>query len=292
MVMYNVKRGKNEALFQVFNYALLTVFGFVMLMPLISVASASLSSSFAVDTKKVFLVPVDFTFATWQYIFTLQTLWRSLAVTASVTFIGTFLSLFLNTLMAYPLSKREFALSKVLLMGIVITMVFKAPVIPYFLTIKNIGLYNSFLVLILPHIFSPFELIILVTFLRQVPKELEESAMIEGCGYIRILFSIILPSSKAVCATIGLFYAVGIWNQFYTPLLFIENDKLYPLQLMIRSYIAQSDFVTNMLVKKELYNDTTVKAAVVIFSMLPIVMVYPYVQKYFIKGAMIGSIKG
>ena len=173
------------------NHIVLVIFGFLMLLPLLSVLAVSLSSSLAVNTGKVFIVPVDFTFASWGYIFTLKRIWKSLFLTASVTVAGTALSLLLNALMAYPLSKKEFAPGKYLLMGIAITMIFKAPIIPYFLTLKNIGLFDNVLVLVLPHLFVAYYLIIMVTFLRQIPKELEESAMIEGCGYVQLLFRII-----------------------------------------------------------------------------------------------------
>jgi len=290
--MAGIKGQKGSRLFQFFNYLLLTVFGFLMVVPFFSVLAASLSSRYAVDTKRVFIFPVEFTFASWEYIFSFNTLWRSLGLTALVTLIGTFLALLINALAAYPLSKKDFGPGKVLLMGIVISMIFKSPAIPYFLTLNALGLYDNFWVLILPHLIMSYNLIILITFLRQVPKELEESAMIEGCGYLRILFSIILPSSKAAFATVGLFYAVMIWNQFSAPLWFIQNHKLYPLQLLIRSYISDAEVPTTYNVSAVLYNDKTVKAAVVIFSVLPIIIVYPYLQKYFIKGAMIGSVKG
>ena len=292
--MNRQKKTLGEKLFQYFIYILMAVFGFIMLLPLLTVASVSLSSPLAADTGKVFIVPVDFTFASWGYIFSLTRLWKSLLLTTFTTLSGTALSLLLNALMAYPLSKKEFTPGKFILMGIAITMIFKAPIIPYFLTLRSIGLFDSFFVLIAPHLFVSYFLIIMVTFLRQIPKELEESAMIEGCGYLQTLFKIILPSSKAMLATVGLFYAVMDWNQFMHPLLFIQNQNLYPLQLVIRSFIAGDEMIRDYfsIDKKALFNDTTVKAAVVMFSALPVIMVYPYLQKYFDKGAMVGSIKG
>ena len=292
--MYRPRRTMGEALFYYLNYIVLAVLGFVMLLPLLSVLSVSLSSSLAVNTGKVFLVPVDFTFASWGYIFTLKRIWKALFLTASATLAGTSLSLLLNALMAYPLSKKEFAPGRFILMGIAITMIFRAPIIPYFLTMKSIGLFDNILVLVVPHLFVAYYLIIMVTFLRQIPRELEESAMIEGCGYLQLLFRIILPSSKAMLATVGLFYAVMDWNQFMHPLLFIQNQNLYPLQLVIRTFVTGDEVVVGYfnLDQRELLNDKTVKAAVVIFSVLPIMMVYPFIQKYFVKGAMVGSIKG
>lgn len=283
-----------EIIFQYINYILLTVFGFVMLAPLLSVLATSLSNPHAVSIGKVSLLPVNFTIASWEYILGLWRLWSSLLITAIVTVTGTALSLFLNSLMAFPLSKKEFAPGKLLLVGITVTMIFKAPLIPYFLTVKAIGLYNNILVLILPSLFGAYYLIIMVTFMRQLPKELEESAIIDGCGYTQVLFRIILPSSKAMLATIGLYFAISYWNQFQHPLIFIENQKLFPLQITIRSFIIGDDTIKPVFDAdmNRLYNPETVKSAVVIFCMLPIIAVYPFLQKYFIKGTMIGSIKG
>ena len=292
--MKSQKKTMGEGIFHYLIYILLAIFGFIMLLPMLTVASVSLSSPLAADTGKVFISPVDFTFSSWGYIFSLERIWKSLLLTTGVTIAGTFFSLLLNALMAYPLSKKEFTPGRFILMGIAITMIFRAPIIPYFLTLKSIGLYDNILVMIVPHLFVSYFLIIMVTFLRQIPKELEESAMIEGCGYLQTLFKIVLPSSKAMLATIGLFYAVMDWNQFMHPLLFIENQKLFPLQLVIRSFITGDDVIVDILSvnNKQLYNDTTVKAAVVMFSVLPVIMVYPFLQKYFVKGAMVGSIKG
>lgn len=292
--MRGPRRSTGEAILGYLNHLVLAIVAFLMLLPLLSVLSVSLSSSLAVNTGKVFIIPVDFTFASWDYIFTLKRIWKSLLLTASATMAGTSLSVLLNALMAYPLSKKEFAPGRFLLMGIAVTMIFRAPIIPYFLTLKSIGLFDNILVLVIPHLFVAYYLIIMVTFLRQIPRELEESAMIEGCGYLQLLFRIILPSSKAMLATVGLFYAVMDWNQFMHPLLFLQNQNLYPLQMVIRTFVTGDEVVVGFfrLDQRELLNDKTVKAAVVIFSVLPIVMVYPFIQKYFVKGAMIGSIKG
>jgi putative aldouronate transport system permease protein len=292
-VVTGIRRTKAERVFAWLNYGWLGLFGFLMLLPLLSVLSTSVSSPLAVDTGKVFITPVGITPASWRYIFTFGPLWRSLALTGAVTILGTALCLVLNALMAYPLSKKEFAPSAAILMGIAATMIFKAPIIPYFLTLRKLGLFDSPFVLIVPHLFSAYYLIIMVAFMRQIPKELEESAMIVGAGYMQILFRIILPSSTAMLASIGLFYAVGLWNQFLHPLLFIQNQVLYPLQLMIRAYTTEREIIAVVPGKDVvMFNDKTVKAAIVMFSVLPIVPLYLYAQKYFIKGVMVGSLKG
>jgi len=283
-----------ECLFCYSNYIFMVLFGFIMLVPLLAVVSTSLSSPHAVSTGKVFLFPVDFTLASWKYILGLDKMWRSFLLTVAVTATGTVLSLILNSMMAYPLSKKEFAPGKYIMLAMSATLIFNAPMIPYFLTVRKLGLFDNVLVLILPSLFGAYFMIIMVTFMRQMPRELEESAIIDGAGYMQILFRIVLPSSKAMLATIGLFYAVSYWNQFKHPLLFIQNQKLYPLQLTIRAFLTGEEVQWTPLdpVQKKMYNPDTVRSAVVIFCVLPIILTYPYLQRYFIKGVMIGSIKG
>ena len=173
------------------------------------------------------------------------------------------------------------------------TMIFKAPTVPYFLTVRSYGLYNNVLVLILPHILSAYNLAIMRTFFKQFPSEVEEAAEIDGCGSFQTLIRIVLPSSKAVLATVGLFYGVTIWNQFQHPMMFISKTELYPLQLKIRQLINAGGDITGMVVRSDVnYNETTLGAAAVVFAIIPVVAVYPWLQKYFAKGAMLGSVKG
>ena len=291
-----ISQTKGEAVFNVINRFLLLLFALCMIIPLMHVFSVSLSSTFAVDRKQVFLFPVGFTFASWKYTLGLSELWVSVRLTVFVTLSGTFLALLINALMAYPLSKRNFALSKILLYAVVVSMIFKSPTIPYFLTLRSIGMIDSVWVLILPHILSSYNLIIMVTFFRQIPDELEEAAVIEGCGYFRLLFNIIIPCSKAVIGTLSLFYAVTVWNQFSHPLMFINSVRLFPLQLKIRQYISSGAselmglFAGNAAQRQ--YNSETVKATIVLFSLIPIACVYPFVQKHFVKGVTLGGIKG
>ena len=195
--------------------------------------------------------------------------------------------------MAYPLSKKEFKLSHIIMVGVIITMIFKAPIVPYFITMRSIGLYNNPLVLVLPHILSAYNLAVMRTFFMQFSKEIEESAMIDGCGPFRTLFKIVLPSSKAIIATIGLFYGVVFWNQYQHPLYFIQDTRLYPLQMKVRQFINEGTELQTLAVKANVnYTDRSLKAAIVVFAILPIIAIYPFIQKYFEKGAMLGSVKG
>lgn len=175
---------------------------------------------------------------------------------------------------------------------VVITMIFRYPIIPYYLTLRNYGLYDKIWALILPHTIVAYNMILMRTFFRQLPEEVEESAKIEGCGYWQVLFRIVLPMSMPVLATVGLFYAVMLWDQYLHPLLFIENRALYPLQLKLREYLTSSEDILDVVGKHRDYNRDTLRAATVIFAALPIMMVYPFLQKYFVKGANLGAVKG
>lgn len=282
-----------DRMFQRIITAMLCIMAIVAIIPLLSVVALSFSSKNAVNMNAVSLWPVEFTLDSWKCIFGRSDMWRSAAITLGSTVIGTVMALAITSLMAYPLSKKEFKLQRILMVLVVITMIFKAPTVPYFLTLRNIGLYNNPWVLVLPHILSAYNMIVMRTFFQQFPKEVEESAMIDGCGHFRLLVDIVLPSSKAVLATIGLFYAVGIWNQYQHPLYFIQNTDLYPLQMKIRQFINEGSELMTLTMKNSMnYTDRSLKAATVIFAILPIMAVYPFLQKHFAKGAMLGSVKG
>lgn len=284
---------RNIAFGSVVNYAILTLIGALMIIPLLTILATSLSSAIAVDKGLVQLWPVEFTTESWKHILGMESLWKSFGLNVLATVAGTFNAMLFTSLMAYPLAKSEFKAGKVIMLMIVIIMIFKAPVIPYFLVLKSYGLYNSFWVLILPHTIVAYNLIILRTFFKQIPIELEEAAKMEGCGYFQTLFRIVFPVSKPAIVTVTLFYAVMIWNQFMHPIMFIEDQSLYPLQLKLREFITSTNFssLIESLSGPKLYSDRTLRAAVVLYSTIPIVLVYPFIQKYFEKGAMLGSVK-
>lgn len=292
MVMQQSTKG--EKIFLRLNIIVLLILTFIAAVPFLTVIALSFSSKLPADLNQVSLWPVKFTFASWKYILVSgSALWKAFGLTLITTIIGTILALLVTAMMAYPLSKGEFKLSKVLMLAVIITMIFKAPVVPYFLTVKSIGLYNNFLVLIVPHIFSAFNLAIMRTFFKQFPAEVEEAAFMDGCGYFRILFKIILPSSTAVLATLGLFYGLTIWNQFQHPMMFITDTKLFPLQMKIRQLISDENAIPVLADMSGInYNERTLRAATIVFSIIPVALIYPYLQKYFVKGAMLGSVKG
>ena len=285
-----MRESLRDRLFRLAMTGVLLLLAVVMMIPLLSVLALSFSSKAAADMNAVNLLPVGFTFDSWRYILSNRDIWRSFFITVIATVSGVVLSLAITSLFAYPLSKKEFKASKLLMIVALITMVFKAPVVPYFLTLKNIGLFNNPLVLVLPQILTAYNMIIMRSFFQQFPAEVEEAAMIDGASRFKVFYQIVLPSSKAVLATVGLFYGVTLWNQFQHPMMFIQD---IPLQMKIRQLIGSGSELQNVAASVNVnYSDRTLQAVVVVFAILPIIAVYPFIQKYFTKGAMLGSVKG
>ena len=288
-----MRESLRDRLFRLAMTGVLLLLAVVMMIPLLSVLALSFSSKAAADMNAVNLLPVGVTFDSWRYILSNRDIWRSFFITVIATVSGVVLSLAITSLFAYPLSKKEFKASKLLMIVALITMVFKAPVVPYFLTLKNIGLFNNPLVLVLPQILTAYNMIIMRSFFQQFPAEVEEAAMIDGASRFKVFYQIVLPSSKAVLATVGLFYGVTLWNQFQHPMMFIQDMKLFPLQMKIRQLIGSGSELQNVAASVNVnYSDRTLQAVVVVFAILPIIAVYPFIQKYFTKGAMLGSVKG
>ena len=288
-----MRESLRDRLFRLAMTGVLLLLAVVMMIPLLSVLALSFSSKAAADMNAVNLLPVGFTFDSWRYILSNRDIWRSFFITVIATVSGVVLSLAITSLFAYPLSKKEFKASKLLMIVALITMVFKAPVVPYFLTLKNIGLFNNPLVLVLPQILTAYNMIIMRSFFQQFPAEVEEAAMIDGASRFKVFYQIVLPSSKAVLATVGLFYGVTLSNQFQHPMMFIQDMKLFPLQMKIRQLIGSGSELQNVAASVNVnYSDRTLQAVVVVFAILPIIAVYPFIQKYFTKGAMLGSVKG
>ncbi|GAB1154971.1 carbohydrate ABC transporter permease [Paenibacillus illinoisensis] len=288
-----MKQTFGEKCFQVANYVFLTAAALTMILPLLHLLAVSLSSPVAADSKEVFLWPVGFTMASWNHILQSSGLWQSFGVTVFITVAGTALSMLFSVLTAFPLSRKEFLIRKQVMLGIVITMIFNAPMIPFFLTVRELGMMNSIWALIIPGVIGTFNMVILRTFFMNLPKELDDTARIDGCHDFRILFQIYLPLSKPVLATVSLFYAVGYWNTFQRAVLFVRDPDLWPLQMKLRAYLTSPEELAqvNMFLDDYDFNTTTLKAATILFASVPIILVYPYLQKYFVKGSLLGSLK-
>ena len=270
----------------------LVIVAFLTAYPVVNTLAVSFSSGFMADRGQVGLIPREFNTSSWGYIASNSALWRSMFNSVFVTVVGTSLSLFVTSLFAYALANKKFRLRRIISFAIVFTMIFRYPIIPYFLSIRSYGLLDSHWALILPHAVTAYNLIILRTFFKQLPDELEECAIIEGAGSFRILFQIVLPLSKPAIATVGLFFAVQAWNLFFHPILFIRSDELLTLQPRLRMMLdVVLDEESNMQTLEN-YSQYTVQAATIMFATIPILCVYPFLQRHFVKGAMLGSIKG
>lgn len=262
-----IKVSSNDFWYSFSITAVLVLFGIVSLIPLVSELALSFSSKAASDMNAVTLWPVDFTLESWKYMLSQMTLWRSFFISATSTVIGVALSLVINVLMAYPLAKNDFPLHKVLMLFVVFTMIFKAPTVPYYLQIVRLGLRDDYWVMVLPHILTAYNLIVMRSFFHAFPADIEEAAAIDGCGKFRTLFRIVLPSSKPVLMTVGLYYGVTLWNQYQTPLMFISDTKLFPLQREIQRILSSGgDMVAIAKYADVNYTTATLSAVVVIFA--------------------------
>ena len=285
-----------DRLLLTFNEIVLVALSLLMLYPLVNTLAISLSSGVAAESGRVTVWPIDFQLAGWQYIARNTSLQRSFLNSVYVTVLGTMASLAFTALFAYPLSKSYFRLRRVLSLLVVFTMIFRYPLIPYFLALRSYGLMNNLNVLIYAHLLSAYNLIIMRTFFQNLPTELEESAVIDGANHVQILIRIFVPLSKPVFATLGLFFAVTYWNLFLHPMLFLTDSKLLPIQVRLRQFIAMSASMERQATAgpaaSAALNRRTIEAAVIMFGTVPILMIYPFLQKHFVKGALLGSIKG
>jgi len=278
---------------------IVTVFLIIMalfsLYPLLFIVAESFSSNNALERGLVVLWPVDFNFESWIKVAGDIQILRPIFITMIVTVVGTIVCMLTTILLAYPTSKKTFKLTKVISIAVLLTMILKAPMIPYFLTLRSYGLINNPLVLILPHMVIAYNYFVLRTFFQQTPLSLEESALIDGANYYQILFRIIIPVSKAAMATIALFYAVLCWNQFYHPKLFLMDNKYITIQIYLRQILDRASSLDSQNLRTNpdaKYGTKSLNAAAIMFLTLPILCVDYFVQKHFVEVATLGAVKG
>lgn len=266
------------------------------IVPMIYLVSVSLSSSAAVIGRKVFLLPVEFNLGAYKAVFSDRAILNSLIFTIWLTALCSICSIFITILAAYSLTKKNLKGRNVfLVIVVVITMYFGGGTIPEYLLVRNLGLTDTFLSLMLPYMLSAFNLIILKTFFSSLPESLEESAYLDGASHFTILFKIVLPLSMPAIATLTLFYAVGRWNGFQDALMFISKPTLYPLQLKLYMLVYNNQMSEVSIVEGSSAGGIApenLKAAAVMFATVPILIVYPWLQRYFISGVTIGAISG
>ena len=281
--------------FDTINFIVLTACVLVCLAPFLHIVAISLSSTRAITSGEVNLFPVELEWQAYVQVFTDSSMIRSLGFTILLTCLFTVLCMVLTIAAGYPLSKRNLKGRKLVMFIIVVTMFFSGGLIPEYILIRNLNLLDSIWALVLPGLINPFYLIILISFFNNIPESLEESAEIDGSSQYRTLISIVLPLSLPVIATLSLFYAVGRWNGFSDTLMYIQSPELYPLQLKLYQLI-QNNMVTELMqmegTQMHKMMPESLKAASVIFATVPILIVYPWLQRYFVSGVMLGAVKG
>ncbi|MGC5774982.1 carbohydrate ABC transporter permease [Paenibacillus pabuli] len=291
--LYNSPAGR---VFDIFNYVMLGILGILTVLPFLYIIGNSFATEAEITERSFFLIPKVFSFSAYEYIFSSSTIFRSIGVSVFVTVAGTLVNLFFTLTMAYPLSRSDFWGRNVMMNMVIFSMLFGGGMIPTYLVIRGLGLLDSYWALMLPGAISAFNLIVVKNFFQQMPPGLEEAARIDGCSDLGVLWRIVLPLSKPVIATFALFYAVGHWNNFFSALLYISDSDKWPLQVMLRQIVLLSQAsvgdMANMDPNFVQPPEQSIKMAVIVVGTIPILLVYPFLQKHFAKGVMLGSIKG
>lgn len=282
-------------LFDMLIYGFLLMFALICVLPFIHVIAASFATVEEVVSKTFILIPTTFSLDAYRYIFSTDIIYKSLLVSVFVTVIGTAVSMFLSSLMAYGLSRRDLIGRQPLMFLVVFTMLFSGGMIPTFLVVKSLGLLDSYWALILPTAINAFNQIILKNFFQNIPSSLEESAKIDGCNDLGIFFKIVLPLSLPAIATISLFYAVTYWNTYMTAILYLNDSAKWPIQVLLRQIVIVSSGMQGDMSEMGSGSpppEQTIKMAVIVVATIPVLLVYPFIQKHFAKGALLGSVKG
>jgi putative aldouronate transport system permease protein len=290
-----IQRSKGSKAFDIFNHVFLLCIATLCLLPILYVFSTSFASSEELITKKIVLIPIKINFDAYRYLFSSSVLIKSLGVSVIITLVGTAISILLTVLTAYPLSKKHMRGRNFFQMMIIFTMLFSGGMIPTYLLVNGLKITNTLWALWLPGAISAYNMIVIKNFFQQLPESLEEAAKIDGCHEFQILFRIVLPLSLPAIATFALFYAVGYWNAYFGAVIYISNNKLWPIQVWLRQIVLLSSggfsdtTAVSDVVKAPPKNITD---AVIVFATMPILIVYPFLQKYFTKGALVGGVKG
>lgn len=292
----NIRYSAGDKIFLGINWLILSAFMLIILYPLLFIISASFSAGTSIMSLS--LIPERFSTAGYEAVLQYKDIWSGYANSLIYMLAGTFISLVVTILCAYPLSRRDFKGGPFVMTLCMITMYFSGGMIPSFLVIRNLGMLNTRWAILLPGAMSVYNMIVMRTYFRtQIPSEVLESAQLDGCGNIRYLLSIVLPLSTPILAVIGLFYAVGYWNAYFDAMLYLTSDRTkFPLSLILREILvlnsADMDTLDISVLMKLEERRNVMKYAVIIVSSLPVMLLYPFVQKYFVSGIMIGAVKG
>ncbi|WP_078544671.1 carbohydrate ABC transporter permease [Litchfieldia alkalitelluris] len=293
-----MKESSGDRLFNIANITILVIIGIVTLFPLYYVFVVSFATPYEYVEKNGFILfPTEWTLASYKYLLTTSAFMKSTGVSAFLATVGTALSLVVTAGIAFGLSRKRLRGRKIILMLILFTILFNPGIIPQYILVRDLGLINSVWSLILPVLSSGWYVILMKSFFDNIPTELEEAATIDGCNDLGIFFRIVLPLSIPALVAFGLFYAVAYWNTFFNAILFINDFDKVPLQVVLRNMLIDSDTSTSGAAAVEMVSEQqlpaqTIKMAAVVISTLPILLIYPFLQKHFAKGVMLGSVKG
>ena len=296
--MRRIRTSSRDRTFELVNNALLAVALITVGYPLIYIVSASFSSTQAVVGGRVWLWPVEFSLLGYQTIFEYRAVWNGYANTVFYTVFGTAINVVLTIMAAYPLSRRDLQGRNLFMFMITFTMIFSGGLIPTYLLIRSLGMLNTRWVMMIPNAIAAWNIIITRTYYQStIPDELHEAAQLDGCSDVRFLMSVVVPLSGAITAVNALFYAVAHWNAFFNAFIYLSRKELYPLQIILREILIQNE------VDNDVFTDVAeqeareglrelLKFSLIIVASVPVLCIYPFVQKYFVRGVMIGSIKG
>ncbi|MBD2867269.1 carbohydrate ABC transporter permease [Paenibacillus arenilitoris] len=285
----------SSRLFTIVNYSLLILVSIFTVVPFLYIVSVSFAASEEVAKGGLLLFPSKFTLGAYKYIFSTDTMLRGILISIYVTVFGTLINLILTSLTAYPLAKAGLRGRRLFLLMILVTMLFSGGIIPTYFVVKAFGMINTYWSLMIPTAISAFNLIVLKNFFQQIPDSLEDSAKIDGANDLGVLFRIVLPLSMPAMATFGLFYAVGHWNTFFNAVMYINDSEKFPVQVILRQIVLLSqDQIGDTTSQQDPtdYLPQTIRMASIVVATLPIVLVYPFLQKHFAKGVLLGSVKG
>ncbi len=277
--------------FDIFNYIFAILIALATFFPFWDSFIVSITSLQEYLASSVHLYPKNITFEAYIYLYGMKELWRSYGVSIFITVVGTALSMFVTLMGAYALSKRDLKGQSVIMFLIVFSMLFSGGIIPTYIVVMKVGLMNTPWALMLPTLINTYYLIILRGFLNSMPPELEDSAKIDGCNDVGILFRIVIPLSLPAIVTISLFYAVGRWNDFFNAVLYISDKGKWPLQLFLRGMLFENESAAQGGVDSPYLLGTSIKMATIMVAIIPIMMVFPFFQKYFVKGVLTGAVK-
>jgi putative aldouronate transport system permease protein len=293
-----MRESAQDRVFIALNTAFLIIVGVVILYPLIYILSSSFSAAYAVVAGKVWLYPVDFSLKGYEAVFRNENIMIGYRNSFIYTFAGTIISVSLTIMAAYPLSRKDFFGRNVFMGLFAFTMLFSGGLIPFYLIVHDLKLTNTIWAMLLPNALAVWNVIIARTYFdTTIPKELLEASRIDGCNDFRFISSVVIPLSGPIIAVLCLFYAVGIWNSFFDALIFLKNAKMYPLQIMLRNIlIANTVDANTMLDEKVLLRSQglaeLLRYSLIVVASVPVLAIYPFVQRFFVKGIMLGSVKG